>query len=507
MKFVCSICMHVEKAYRLFLFCILFVSGACSVGPRYRQPTVMDNTWAWKDQVIKDTTTYPVTGAADDTLAADSGTDLRTTTAPLANKWWLLFHDDTLNQLMETALNNNLNLKTSALRILESRGMVTVAKANYYPGITIDPSITRNQLSGNRPNQFSNSSLPQLTLTTITVPINMSYELDVWGKFRRSVESAEATMRASQADYEVIKLSLTADIAANYYTLRLIDKQIQLYTDALQLRKQNLNLTRGQYEAGLTSKLDLIQAEIEAASVESQLIDANRTRALSENAIAVLCGIPTMNFTIAPQAGFPKVPPVPLEIPSDLLQRRPDIAEAEQQLIYANAQIGVAQAAFFPSVKLTGASAGFLSSRFDNLFERQSTTWLAGVGVSIPVFTGGRNAAQRTIAEARLKESELAYRQVVLNAFREVQDAMANLEYRTQQSVVQQKALAFATSSADMSKELYKKGLTTYLNVIVADRAVLDAQNAFIVTTGQRLIYSISLIKALGGGWNGTMMK
>ncbi|HSY60241.1 MAG TPA: TolC family protein [Cytophaga sp.] len=221
----------------------------------------------------------------------------------------------------------------------------------------------------------------------------------------------------------------------------------------------------------------------------------------------MLCGIPTMNFTIAPHAGLPQVPAIPLEIPSDLLQRRPDIAEAEQQLIYANAQIGVAQAAFFPSVKLTGASAGFLSSRFDNLFERQSTTWLAGVGVSIPVFTGGRNAAQRTIAEARLKESELAYRQVVLNAFREVQDAMANLEYRTQQSVVQQKALAFATSSADMSKELYKKGLTTYLNVIVADRAVLDAQNAFIVTTGQRLIYSISLIKALGGGWNGTMMK
>ena len=490
------------QAQLLLYISLLSVLAGCSVGPRYRRPAVSDETWVWKDQIIKDTSTSI---SADSTLDAIDYNANDTLT--LASKWWMIFKDDTLDQLIQTAFNNNPNLRTSALRIMESRGMIDVARANYYPIITLDPNISRNQLSGNRPNQFSNGSLPQLTLTTITVPLNMSYELDVWGKFRRSVESAQATMRATQADYEVIKLSLSADLASNYFALRLIDRQIQLYTNALKLRNDNLVLTRSQYQAGLTSKLDVVQAEIEAATVESQLIDANRTRALSENAIAVLCGVPVMNFNIAPHPGLPKVPPVPMEIPSDLLQRRPDIVEAEQQLMYANAQIGVAQANFLPSVKLTGASGGFLSSRFDNLFERQSTTWLVGVGVSIPVFTGGRNIAQKSIAETRLKESESAYKQVVLTAFREVQDAMANIEYRTQQTAVQQKTLTFAQSSSDMSKELYKSGLTTYVNVIIADRAVLDAENALIAATGQRILYSISLIKALGGSWNPAFIK
>ncbi len=171
-------------------------------------------------------------------------------------------------------------LKTSAFRILESRGLVSSARSTYYPVLTVDPSISRNQLSGNRPNQFGFSDLPQLTLTTITVPLDMSYELDVWGKFRRSVESAQATLLATQADYQVIRLSLTADVAANYFTLRLLDNQIQLLNAALTLRSDNLKLTRSQYEAGLTTKLDVAQAEIEAATVEGQLVEAQRNRAL-----------------------------------------------------------------------------------------------------------------------------------------------------------------------------------------------------------------------------------
>jgi multidrug efflux system outer membrane protein len=331
----------------------------------------------------------------------------------------------------------------------------------------------------------------------------MSYELDVWGKFRRSVESAQATLLATQADYQVIKLSLSADVASNYFMLRLLDNQIQLLKEALTLRSDNLKLTRSQYEAGLTTKLDVAQAEIEAATVEGQLVDAQRNRALSENAIAVLCGVPAMKFKIIPRPGLPAVPVVPMELPSDLLQRRPDIATAEQQLMYANAQIGIAQAAFLPSVRLTATSAGFLSSRFQNLFDKHSVTWIGGVGISVPVFAGGRNKAQRTVAEARLKETESAYQQVVLNAFREVQDAMANIQYRNQQAAVQQRALLSARTSATMSKELYRTGLTTYINVIIADRAVLDSENALIAITGQQLLHSISLIMALGGGWSG----
>ncbi len=287
----------------------------------------------------------------------------------------------------------------------------------------------------------------------------------------------------------------------------MIDNQIRLFEDALKLRYDNLNLTRSQYSSGITTKLDVVQAEIEAATVEAQIIDARRTRALAENAIAVLCGVPVMNLKIPTHHGLPNVPSIPLEVPSDLLQRRPDIIEAEQQIVSANAQIGVAKAAFFPSVKISAGSYGFLSSKLDNLFAKQSQTWIGTVGISIPVFTGGRNTAQKNVAEARLKEMESTYKQVVQNAFREVQDALANIEYRAQQSEVQQKALTSARSSADMSKELYKKGLTTYINVIVADRTVLDAENSYIAITGQRLLYSISLIKALGGGWNEEALK
>ena len=481
---------------KLICFLIIFLSAACKVGPSYKTPYVPDHSWNWKNQTIQDTSASPGQPPA-------SMLDTRTESIALDSKWWHVFSDDTLDQLVQTALDNNPTLKTSAFRILESRGLVSSARSTYYPVLTVDPSISRNQLSGNRPNQFGFSDLPQLTLTTITVPLDMSYELDVWGKFRRSVESAQATLLATQADYQVIRLSLTADVASNYFTLRLLDNQIQLLIAALALRSDNLKLTRSQYEAGLTTKLDVAQAEIEAATVEGQLVEAQRNRALSENAIAVLCGVPVMNFKIIPRTGLPVVPVVPSELPSDLLQRRPDIAEAEQQLIYATAQIGIAQAAFLPSVKLTATSAGFLSSRFENLFDKHSVTWIGGVGISVPLFAGGRNKAQRTIAEARLKETESAYQQVVLNAFREVQDAMANIQYRNQQAAVQERALLSARTSATMSKELYRTGLTTYINVIVADRAVLDSENALIAITGQQLLHSISLIKALGGGWNG----
>lgn len=467
---------------------------AC-VGPRYKRPNVIDDTWTWKNQTIQDTANAKTENHINSITKKDS--------FKLETQWWLLFGDETLNELIQTAFTNNPTLQTAAYRIMEARGLVTNARSNYYPNLSLDPNMNRNQLSGDRPSSVSTNKLPKLTLTTISVPLDMSYEFDVWGKFRRGVESANANMLASEADHQVVKLGLASDIASNYFNLCLIDNQIQLFTNALKLRNENLNLTRSQYAAGITTKLDVVQAEIEAATVEAQVIDSRRMRALSENAIAVLCGIPAMNLKIAPHSVLPKVPFIPLEVPSDLLQRRPDIVEAEQLVVSANAQIGVAQAAFLPSVKLSAASAGYLSSQFDNLFTKASQTWIGGVGISIPLFTGGRNIAQRNISEARLKESESTYKQVVQNAFREVQDAMANIEYRSQQSDVQRKVLTAAHSTADMSKELYKKGLTTYINVIIADRDLLDAENTFITITGQRLLYSITLIKALGGGWSG----
>ncbi|MDB5273972.1 MAG: efflux transporter outer rane subunit [Chitinophagaceae bacterium] len=493
--FMISLARKRKDAYLFFLLIVCLLC-ACSVGRHYERPHVLDDSWTWKNQVIRDTATaYTPSDIVEETLTWNNDS------LKFNNKWWLVFGDDSLNQLIQTAFDSNPTLKNAAFRIMESRGMLASARSYYYPTITFDPNISRQQLAANRPSPIGSNQLPEVRYTTINVPLDMSYELDVWGKFRRSSEAAEATLRATQADYEVVKLNLSADIASNYFNLRLIDNQIQLYTNSLALRNNNLKLTSSQYNAGITTKLDVVQAEIEASTVESQLIEARRSRAVSENAIAVLCGIPVMNLRITARKGLPVVPKIPLEIPSDLLQHRPDIVEAEQNLIAANAQIGVADAAFFPSVKVTAASAGFQSSRFDNIFQRQSQTWIGGVGLSIPIFTGGRNIANKNIAEARYKESQAAYQQVVLNAFREVQDAMTNIEYRSQQSTVLKKVLNSAHTSADMSKELYQKGLTTYINVITADRAVLDAENSYISVTGQRLLYSISLIKALGGGW------
>ena len=487
---------------RLSISIVLLLAG-CTVGPHYRRPSVVDESLTWKNRPVKNTDTsflYSKSDSSFNTLSYDTGDSIQ----KIENNWWLLFGDDTLNQLIEEAFANNPSLKTAAFRIMESRGMVQTAKANFYPVLTIDPNMNRTQLAGDRPSQFSSSRLPELRINTINVPLDMSYEVDVWGKFRKSVDAAQANMRASQADYQVVRLGLVSDIATNYFNLRLTDSQIQLYINALKLRRDNLVLTQSQYKSGITTQLDVIQAEIEVTTVESQIIDARQNRAIIENALAVLCGIPVMSFNIQARTGLPRVPIIPLEVPADLLQRRPDIVEAEQQLIYANAQVGIAQAAFLPTLKLSAASAGFLSSRFDNLFSSNSITWIGGVGVSIPVFTGGRNIAQKSIAENQLKETQSMYKQVVLNAFREVEDAMVNLQYRSEQAAVQRKALSLAQASAGMSKELYRTGLTTYINVIAADRAVLDAENAYITITGQRLLYSITLIKALGGGWNGT---
>jgi outer membrane protein, multidrug efflux system len=474
----------------------LLVGASCKVGPSYHRPSVLDDSRNWKNQTLEDTSyvknknLFAINPTGGDSVKIES-------------QWWKVFADDTLNQLIDKAFSTNPSLNIAGYRVMEARQLVNSAKANYYPIITFDPSITRNQLSGNRPSPVSTGSLPPLTLTTISVPLDMTYELDVWGKFRRNVESAKANQIATEADFQVIRLGLSADIATNYFLIRLVDSQIQLYSNALVLRRSNLKLTQDLYQAGITTQLDVNQAASEAGIVEGQLIDSKRTRALSENVIAILCGIPVMNLRIAPRTGLPSVPLIPLEVPSDLLQRRPDIVQAEQQVISATAQIGIAQAAFLPSVKLSAASAGFLSSKAENLFDKESQTWIGGVGISIPVFTGGRNTAQKGVAEARLKEIESSYRQVVLNAFREVQDAMVNIQYRTQQSDVQLKVLETARTTSSMSKELYRTGITPYINVIVADRVVLDAENTYIMLTGQRLFNSISLIKALGGGWSG----
>jgi multidrug efflux system outer membrane protein len=476
-----------QRMLRSILFSGFFLLQFCTVGPKYRRPQVVNTDWTWKKDPAKTQQPSNIIYETKDSLQ-------------VPKQWWGIFHDDTLNALIEKTFEVSPTLKMAAGRIIEARGNVGIARANFFPLITLDPYANRTQLSGNRPSQIGYNSLPQLVYNTFGVPLDLSYEVDVWGKFRKNQQGAEANLSATRADYEVVKLGLSADIVSNYLMLRLYDNQTVILSRTLDTRKQNYNLAQSAYQSGLNSQLDVAQAEIEMVTVEGQLSDVLRNRALTENALALLIGLPASSFKIAPRTTLPQAPFIPLDIPSDLLRRRPDVAEAEQQLIYANAQVGIAVTNFLPSVKLNG-SAGYLSSRTENIFNRQSVTYLGGVTVNIPLFAGGRNIAARTIAEARVNEAQANYQQKALTAIREVQDAMENIERRTEQIAIQQRALDAANRTAKMSVALYQTGLTTYVNVVLAERSALDAENTLLGVIGQRLLYSVLLVKALGGGW------
>ncbi len=476
-----------RKSWNVLGGSFLLILYACQVGPRYKGVAKLDETLQWKKEALSDSSLRNVRQATKDTNG-------------MPQDWWTVFEDDTLNELVKKALDVNPNVRTAYYRMMEARALVTQAKANFYPGVSIDPYASKTRLSGNRPNQINTNSLPALQLTTFAIPLDVSYELDVWGKFRQTVRGAEANLEASRADYEVMKLGLASDVVSSYIQLRFYDTQIDLFAQSLRLRKENMDLVMGQFKAGLNSQLDVAQAEIEMTNVESQLSEAKRNRTGMENAISLLCGDLPLQFYVPSRKGLPKTPLVPLEIPSELVKHRPDILEAEQLLINANAQVGVANSYFFPSIKLSG-SAGYLSARLDNLISPNSTTWLGGVNVSIPIFTGGRNTGVRAAAQARVNEFQFQYQQRVLTALREVQDALVNVERRAEQIAIQQRAVQSSQNASQISKELYKAGLTTYVNVVIADRSVLDAQNTLLNVACQRLLYTVYLIKALGGGW------
>lgn len=413
----------------------------------------------------------------------------------LPAEWWSIFNDAELNALESQAVAANQDLKRAAVRVTEARALARASKAEFYPNINGEGAYKGIRHSANQDN-----ALPNLESDDYSVSFDLSYELDIWGRVRRTVEAATADASAVATDLQVVLLTLTADVARNYQVLRSIDNEKLVIEASIALRKDTLQLQQTRFQAGLINEVDVTRAKTELANVEAELHAVARSRAQIEHALAVLCGQPPANFSIVAKATSITPPEIPAGLPSELLQRRPDVVEAEQNLEASNARIGVAKAVFFPTIKLTGA-AGFASADLSTLVDWPSRIAQFGPSISVPIFQGGRNRANLKAAEARYEQNVATYRGKVLNAFREVEDSLSDLGTLTSQSEAVTRALTSARDTVTLANERYQQGLSSYLDVVDAQRAALQAERQDTQLRGQRAVSTILLAKALGGGW------
>ncbi len=412
--------------------------------------------------------------------------------------WWEVYHDRELTDLEQRCATANQNIIASLHAYEQAHDLVRENRSALYPTVSIGASANRNRVSNNRP--FRPSNAPQYYWDFL-VPLNVSWEPDLWGGIRRQIESSAANAQASAADLANIRLSLQGELAVSYLQLRGLDLQAQLLRTTLDSYTQTLQLTELRLKGGLSSESDVEQAKAQLENTRGQLIDLAVQRDQYEHAIAVLVGAPATGFHISerPLAGDP--PSVPTGIPSQLLERRPDIAAAERRVKAANAQIGVARSAYYPTITL-GATGGVESGVIGQLFSAGSTQWNAGPGASELLFDGGRRRAQVDYAVAQREQATALYRQQVLSAFRDVEDQLSALRVLEQESVVQQRAVQAATRSTELSTMRYKRGLAAYLEVLTNQTIQLTDERTVASLVARRIVASAQLQMALGGGWD-----
>lgn len=467
------------KTSLFLLSASLLITGAsAAVGPDYHRPEV-SAAGAWRD----DSATAWKTGEPADAFAR--------------GEWWKLFGDPALDALETKALGANQDLRAAAARVDEARAAAGLARSAYWPQVGVNPSYSREQTSDTVANQ-----LPQSLSSTYRAPLALSWEIDLFGRVRRLSESARAEAEASLATFEGVRLALTAEVATQYFSLRALDHERGLIDDGVALRRRALELVTSRRKSGAATDFDVARAETELASTEAEAAATAKHRASLQYALATLVGEAASQFEI-PAATNPldlAPPSVPAGLPSDLLERRPDVAAAERTLAAANARIGVAKAAFFPAISLTGG-AGYASADIDQLFKTDSRIWSIGPSLYLPLFQGGRNRANLARSKAAYEESVASFRQSVLVAFQEVQDALTGNRLLAEQSAAQARALDAARRVGALAQKRYDAGFVNYFEVIDAQRTVLATERASAQLAAQRLNNSVALIKALGGGW------
>jgi multidrug efflux system outer membrane protein len=453
------------------LLLILLLAGCTTVGPDYQRPD------------IKLPGQYP--------QAAPEGPSLQET-------WWQLFNDATLNELVASARAGNADARLAAARVQEADAVLREARGALFPEITGSYGATRNKVSTRT--EPPPSATAGLERSQHTLAASTSFEIDFWGRFARASEAAQANLLASRLSQDVVALTLAGATAQAYFALRSLDAQVGVLERTLRLRQESLDIARTRAQAGLASELDVYQAQAALSDALVQRRDALRNRALVERQLAQLSGNLDLRLPGGDLFALPMPPLPPAGLPSSLLERRPDIRSAEQSLIAANAQIGVARAALFPAISLTG-TLGSQSSELATLLSSGSGIWSLGFGLALPIFDAGRRSARVEQAEARREQQLASYQRSIETAFREVADALVNVEQSGGAEADLQARLEAARNALELSRVRYESGYSPYLEVLDAQRTANDAELAFVRNRQARLAFSVDLMKALGGGW------
>jgi multidrug efflux system outer membrane protein len=456
--------------------------AACAVGPDYQKPAV----------------TLPVNWQLDAPWRQGTPDD-----AQAKGAWWERFGDARLNALEQQALAGNQTLAVASARLIQTRASANAASAGMFPQVGVGTRASRLRISADRPLTNYNSPNYATVQSDFALGLNVSYEVDLFGRVKRSVEGAAASAQQSIADLENTRLLLTADLASNYFSLRELDVELDVLSRSIGLQRKALELATSRHDLGATSGLDVAQQQALLDTTLTQVDVLRKQRAQFEHAIATLTGIPAPAFSLAAELVPMQPPAVPLGVPSDLLERRPDIASAERAMAVANAQIGVASAAFYPSIMLTSAY-GVDSNSMAKIFNAPSVLWSLGVSATQTLFDGGRIRAGVDFAQGGYDIAVASYRRVVLTAMQEVEDGITGIAALDRAYTQAQAAIVSARKVLDLANSRYEGGVATYLDVITAQQSLLNSERQAAQLMGQRMLSSVFLVKALGGDWAGT---
>ena len=468
------------KALAIFplptLLALSLALTACTFGPDYQRPQLQ--TPAQFKQIEGWTQAQP-----GDALARGN--------------WWQLYGDAELNALVERLNVSNQNLAASEAQYRQARALVRGARAAFYPSLSSSAGATRSSQGSGTTNTNSSTSG---VIKSYDLSLNATWELDIWGKLRRSLESSRAGFEASAADLAALKLSLQAELVQNYLQLRVLDDQQRLLDATVAAYARSLKLTENQYNAGIVPKSDVSQALTQLKSTQAQAIDLKWQRAQLEHAIAVLIGVPPSELSISVREQLPTLPEIPVALPSQLLERRPDVAAAERRVMAANAEIGVAEAAWYPDLSIS-ASGGYRGSSFADWIDLPNRFWSLGPQLALTLFDGGARSAELERSEAVYDQTVAQYRQAVLDSFREVEDYLVQLRVLEQEALIQQEALQAARESLRLIENQYRAGTVDFNSVVNVQATALSNERSTLSLLGNRLTTSVQLIAALGGGW------
>lgn len=458
----------------IILCAATLILSACMVGPNYRRPPV------------------PIPQSFQEPASAQAKT-----TPPAA--WWEVFQDPTLSDLESQAAQANRDIGIAVARLDQSDAARRTVRADLYPTLTAQPSFGRTRESRQRPNN-GNTNGQAATYNDLQVPLTLGYELDFWGRIRRMVQSAAATEQATQDDLHFVQLTVAASVATDYYSLRETDAEVLIIEQTQQELERGYDITNDQFRHGLISELAVKQAQTLLDQTRAQLEALHLQRDQLEHALAVLAGRPVEGFHLDPQTTPAKIPRIPAGLPADLMSSRPDVASAERSAAAASAQIGVAQAAYYPQFNLTGF-AGYESTNPANLVNWQNGIASLVGSITAPIFSGGRLRANVDQAKAQYRQAVLQYEKTVLSAYADVEDQLAAIHFLARESDAEASAVADAKRAEEIALRQYQAGLVSYLDVVVAQQTLLTNQRTATQVNGTQAISTVALIRALGGGW------